>query len=163
MICANHECGKEFIPHIRNPHQKYCKDSECKKQRKKLEYTKYESARIKRYNKERIFINLPESKKIKTCFCGKVFKIDMITIRKIYCSLKCQRRYIARSRRKKPNNIKQNAIRYALNESKNITDRYVRIIISQRTDIDKYKIPQELIEEKRLTLKIKRKIKQLSQ
>lgn len=162
MICANTKCGKEFVPHIRNPHQKYC----SKKCKKKAEYIR-DKEKINKRNKDNYhkkhgkFLKLNDFQKIRICNCGNEFEIDMITIRQKYCSLKCQRRYIGASRRKKPNNIKQNALRYALKQSKDLTDGYIRIIISQRKDINKFDIPKEMVEQKRLALKITRKIKQI--
>ena len=95
-------------------------------------------------------------------FCG----ISFVSKRKDrkYCSINCLNKNYARTERGKKNKIayrekvRENTRKKSNKRTENLSDSYIKTVLRQ-TGLKN--INNEMIEEKRLSLKIKRKIKQI--
>jgi len=158
-------CGSSFSCNVRNPYQKYC-SHKCLKRAEYLRDKEKINARNKNryHNKYGKFNRLDDAQKIRICRCGNKFDVTMKGIRRIYCSKECLSRYLARDTRKDESavlRIRKNANKYGKKATDGLYDNYI-ISLLTKGGTQRSLIQKKVIEQKRLVIKLKRKIHEIT-
>lgn len=135
MKCANPKCGKEFIAHYRtNP--KRCCSNECRKEHQRIVSKEYYLSNKKGLNE----------------YARKYYKKYRAEHRESY--RESYNKWAALHPEIKKHHANKNGKKY-INE---LSDAYIKSLIQRRKGIGRNDISNEVVEQKRLQVKIIRKI-----